>query len=95
VTVTAALVLLSITHSEDYEQLDLLGGLVKGAIVSPTYWSFRLGIKPEKVAAEHGAVGLPDLFDRHDDGIKQGETFPAGRVASARFACARGVWQRG
>src|SRR5213079_3322377 len=75
--VTAPLVYVNYGVPEDYEQLERMGVSVKGAIVIARYFHSWRGIKP-KVAAEHGAVGCLIYSDPHEDGFKQGETFPAG-----------------
>ncbi len=59
--VTAPLVFVNYGLPKDYEELDRLGVSVKGAIVIAKYGNSWRGIKP-KVAAEHGADRLPDLF---------------------------------
>ena len=45
----------------DYEQLQRMGVSVSGAIVLARYGESWRGIKP-KLAAEHGAIGMSDLF---------------------------------
>jgi len=54
--VTAPLLYINYGRPEDYEQLERLGVIVRGAIVVARYGQSWRGIKP-KVAAEHGAVG--------------------------------------
>jgi N-acetylated-alpha-linked acidic dipeptidase len=75
--VTALLVYVNYGIPEDYEQLERMGVSVKGKIVIARYYHSWRGIKP-KVAAEHGAVGCLIYSDPHEDGFKQGDTFPAG-----------------
>src|SRR5689334_17469042 len=75
--VTAPLVYVNYGIPEDYEQLDRMGVLVKGAIVIARYGNSWRGIKP-KVAAEHGAIGCIIYSDPRDDGYFQGDVFPQG-----------------
>ena len=75
--VTAPLVYVNYGVPDDYEKLDRLGVLVKGAIVIARYGESWRGIKP-KVAAEHGAVGCIIYSDPRDDGYFEGEVFPQG-----------------
>src|SRR5437899_4748336 len=75
--VTATLVYVNYGVPDDYEKLDRLGVLVKGAIVIARYGESWRGIKP-KVAAEHGAVGCIIYSDPRDDGYFEGEVFPQG-----------------
>src|SRR3954469_13348233 len=75
--VTAPLVYVNYGNREDYEQLDLMGVSVKGAIVIARYGEGWRGIKP-KVASEHGAVGCIIYSDPRGDGYFNGEDYPKG-----------------
>ena len=86
--VTAPLVYVNYGVPADYEELDRLGISVKGAIVIARYGGSWRGIKP-KVAAEHGAVGCLIYSDPRDDGYAQGDVFPDGPYAAARWRAAR------
>ena len=74
---TAPLIYVNYGSREDYEQLDLLGVSVKGAIVIARYGEGWRGIKP-KVAAEHGAIGCIIYSDPKDDGYFNGDDYPKG-----------------
>src|SRR5208283_4565734 len=84
--VTAPLVYANYGVPEDYDELERLGISVKGAIVIARYGNSWRGIKP-KVAAEHGAVGCLIYSDPREDGLFQGEVFPAGECPGC--ACPR------
>jgi N-acetylated-alpha-linked acidic dipeptidase len=75
--VTAPLVFVNYGLPEDYEKLDRLGILVKGAIVIAKYLHSWRGVKP-KVAAEHGAIGCLIYSEPQDDGYGQDNVFPEG-----------------
>src|ERR1700704_3214249 len=75
--VTAPLIFVNYGLPKDYEQLDLLGISVKGAIVIAKYGHSWRGIKP-KVAAEHGAIGCLIYSDPGDDGYFLDNSFPQG-----------------
>jgi len=75
--VTAPLIFVNYGLPKDYEQLDLLGISVKGAIVIAKYGHSWRGIKP-KVAAEHGAIGCLIYSDPGDDGYFLDNVFPQG-----------------
>ena len=75
--VTAPLIFVNYGLPKDYEQLDLLGISVKGAIVIAKYGHSWRGIKP-KVAAEHGAIGCLIYSDPGDDGYFVDNSFPQG-----------------
>jgi N-acetylated-alpha-linked acidic dipeptidase len=59
--VTGPIVYVNYGRPQDYEDLDRRGHLGEGAIVLARYGNSWRGIKP-KVAAEHGAIRLPDLL---------------------------------
>src|SRR5258708_2018133 len=75
--VTAPLIFVNYGLPKDYEQLDLLGISVKGAIVIAKYGHSWRGINP-KVAAEHGAIGCLIYSDPGDDGYFLDNVFPQG-----------------
>src|SRR6202453_5193731 len=75
--VTAPLIYVNYGDREDYEELDLRGISVKGAIVIARYGGGWRGVKP-KVAAEHGAVGCIIYSDPQGEGYHEGDEYPAG-----------------
>src|SRR4051812_27355235 len=79
---TAPLVFVNYGLPEDYEKLDRLGISVKGAIVIAKYYQSWRGVKP-KVAAEHGAIGSPDLFRTTGRRLHSRQRLP--RRAHAQF----------
>ncbi|MBE0555825.1 MAG: M28 family peptidase, partial [Proteobacteria bacterium] len=79
--VTAPLVYVNYGIPEDYEQLELLGITVKGAIVIVRYGASWRGIKP-KLAAEKGALGCIIYSDPQQDGYVQGDVYPKGPFRS-------------
>ncbi|HWZ44878.1 MAG TPA: transferrin receptor-like dimerization domain-containing protein [Candidatus Saccharimonadales bacterium] len=83
--VTGPLVYVNYGLLQDYEELDLLGVSVKGAIVIARYGNSWRGIKP-KVAAEHGAIGCIIYSDPADDGYGQGDVFPDGPMRNENGA---------
>jgi N-acetylated-alpha-linked acidic dipeptidase len=81
--VTAPLVFVNYGVPADYERLERLGISVKGAIVIAKYGGSWRGIKP-KVAAEHGAHRLPDLFRSAGRRLRPGRRLPQGPLPSGR-----------
>ena len=81
--VTGPLVFVNHGVPADYEELELRGISVKGAIVIARYGGSWRGIKP-KVAAEHGAIGCLIYSDPRDDGYAGGDVFPAGPMRPAQ-----------
>ncbi len=88
--VTGEVVYANFGIPQDYEWLRKQGIDVKGKIVITRYGKSWRGIKP-KVAAEHGAIACLIYSDPHEDGYFEGDTFPQGPNASARW---RAAWQR-
>ncbi len=83
--VTGELVYVNYGIPADYEELARRGIDVKGKIVIARYGGSWRGIKP-KVAAEHGAIGVPDLLR------SPGRRVLPGRRLSRR---APGAWSSG
>ena len=75
--VTGPLVYVNYGMPEDYEQLERMGISVSGAIVIARYGESWRGIKP-KVAAEHGAHRMSDLFRPAGRRVLSGDVFPNG-----------------
>ncbi len=75
--VTADLVYVNYGVPEDYARLEELGVDVRGKIAVARYGKVFRGVK-NKVAAEHGAVGLILFSDPADDGYVKGPVYPNG-----------------
>ena len=86
--VTAPLVYVNYGVPEDYEQLDRMGISVKGAIVIARYGGpgAASSRKSRPSTAPSAASSIPT---RKDDGYFQGDVYPDGPIAAARWRAAR------